>query len=241
VIKYVSRNSTVGEHGTTWGKAKRQVSEPTSSNGTVQDVAERPHSPFEVLQALLATEGTDDLPDARAVRIEAYRINAQVVDSVRRRVLDLAFAEAKHSDPRRAVCAVRAIAASLRYPGGLFNLQVSDCEREEWTPLFVNTINQLGDLSRTPDVDSAVVIAIREALWWHVLHSSTATQQAAEHVWAGLPDSEAHNLALVLHDGWGRFLPTGTDPPETQRIREGKFDEVSLPRSNSASSTSGMS
>jgi hypothetical protein len=36
VIKYVSRNSTVGEHGTTWGDAKRQVSEPTSSNGTVQ-------------------------------------------------------------------------------------------------------------------------------------------------------------------------------------------------------------
>jgi hypothetical protein len=28
VIKYVSRNSTVGEHGTTWGVVKRQVSMP---------------------------------------------------------------------------------------------------------------------------------------------------------------------------------------------------------------------
>src|SRR4030088_1032274 len=36
VIKYVSRNSTVGEHRTTCGKAKRQGSEPTSTYGTVQ-------------------------------------------------------------------------------------------------------------------------------------------------------------------------------------------------------------
>jgi hypothetical protein len=36
VIKYVSRNSTVGEHGTTCGDAKRQVSVPASNNGTLQ-------------------------------------------------------------------------------------------------------------------------------------------------------------------------------------------------------------
>ena len=36
VIKYVSRNSTVNEHRTTLGEAKRQVSEPTSTYGTVQ-------------------------------------------------------------------------------------------------------------------------------------------------------------------------------------------------------------
>ena len=36
VIKYVSRNSTVGQHDTTSGEAKRQVSVPTSNNGTVQ-------------------------------------------------------------------------------------------------------------------------------------------------------------------------------------------------------------
>ena len=50
VIKYVSRNSTVGEHGTTWREAKRQVSEPTSSNGTVHGGAQDPDPSAGVLK-----------------------------------------------------------------------------------------------------------------------------------------------------------------------------------------------
>jgi hypothetical protein len=42
VIKYVSRNSTVGQHDMTSGEAKRQVSVPVSINGTAQAAIEVP-------------------------------------------------------------------------------------------------------------------------------------------------------------------------------------------------------
>jgi hypothetical protein len=38
MIEYVSRNNTVGAHRMATAAAKRQVSEPRSSCGTVQDV-----------------------------------------------------------------------------------------------------------------------------------------------------------------------------------------------------------
>ena len=76
------------------------------------DVAEWPYSPFEVLSPMLATETADRVPDMLALRLRAYAVNAEAVRGVRGRVLDLAFAEARNHDPKRAVKAVLAIGDS---------------------------------------------------------------------------------------------------------------------------------
>jgi transcriptional regulator with XRE-family HTH domain len=190
------------------------------------DVTKWPYSPFEVLKPLLATEGMDPIPDKLALRLRPYTVNAKAVCGLRDRVLDLAFAEAKHPDPKRGVEAVQAIGESLRYPLGMFNRVVSPEELQPWTPLFVGTIARLGELATDQDLDPVVIVAVREALWWHALYSTTPTRQAAQAVWERLPDSTQHRLAQVLHDGWGHFLPRGTDAMESERLREEKLQSV---------------
>lgn len=190
------------------------------------EVAEWPYSPFEVLSPMLATEIMDHIPDAMALRIRAYAVNAEAVRPVRGRVLELALVEARNPDPKRAADAVKAIESSLRYPAGMFGRSVSPDERGAWTPLFIETISRLGELAADATVDPAVIVAIRAALWWHAEYSETATRPAARDVWAFLPETAPHNLALVLHDGWGRFLPRGGNVAETESLRERKLREV---------------
>ena len=190
------------------------------------EVAAWPYSPFEVLSPMLATETTDRVPDTQALRLRTYAVNAEAVRGVRGRVLDLASAEARSQDPRRAVKAIKAIGESLRYPAGMFNRPVSPDEREAWTPLFEETISRLGEIAHEEAVDPAVVVAIRAALWWHAQYSDTATRTVALAAWAHLPRTAPCSLALVLHDGWGHFLPRGSNFAETESLREQKLQEA---------------
>jgi transcriptional regulator with XRE-family HTH domain len=190
------------------------------------EVAEWPCSPFEVLSPMLATEIMDRVPDTLALRLRTYAVNAEAVRGVRGRVLDLAFAEARNPDPKRAVKAIEAIGNSLRYPAGMLDRSVSPEERAAWTPLFEETISRLGEFAAGEAVDPAVVVAIRAALWWHAQYSETATRTAAQAAWAHLPETAAYNLALVLHDGWGHFLPRGSNFTETKSLREQKLQEA---------------
>ena len=188
-------------------------------------VADWPYSPFEVLSPMLATEIMDRLPDTLALRLRTYTVNAQAVRGIRGRVLDLAFAEARNPDPKRAATAIQAIGNSLRYPG-MLHRSVSPDEREAWTPQFEETISRLGEFAAGETADPAVVVTIRAALWWHAEYSETATRTAAQAALARLPGTAAYNLALVLHDGWGHFLPRGSNFAETESLREQKLQEA---------------
>jgi transcriptional regulator with XRE-family HTH domain len=184
------------------------------------DAAESPHSPFDVLKPALATEGVTIIPDTLAAHFRTYTVNAEAVTSVRGKILDLAFREARHPDIRRAVAAVETISDSLRYPRGMFGRSPEPGEPGPWTPLFADIISRLGELAASPDLHPALGIAVREALSWHVLYSETITRQAAESACNRLPDSPRHNLALILHDGWGDLVPHGATAEESEQIRE---------------------
>ena len=179
------------------------------------------YSPFEVLRPLLATAVMAVIPDGMAVKIRTYAVTAAAVKGLRGRVLDLTFAEARSRDPRRAVEAMRAIGESIRYEN-----PADPHEQQQWTPLFIETIERIGDLFTGPELDPTVTVAAKQALWWHVQYSQTGTRRAANNAWNRLPNSASHNLALALHDGWGHLLPHGSDAAETERLRETALKEA---------------
>ena len=173
------------------------------------DIAELPYSPFDVLEVLLATEAVVQSSDGLSLTMRSYPVAPVAVRSLRNRVADLAFAELRSSDVRRAVRAARTIGVALIGPLPAFNRVPDQTERERWTPQFVEIINRIGSIAADTHLDPVVVIALREALRWHYQYSSTETRTAAQKVWRSLPDSVEYRLALVLHDSWGTLLGDG--------------------------------
>jgi len=169
------------------------------------DIADLPYSPFDVLDVLLATEAVVQSSDGLSFTMRSFPVTPGVVQDLRGQVIDLAFAELRSSDIRRAVRAARTIGVSLIGPGPAFNRVPDQEEKDRWTPGFVAIITRVGAVADT-ELDPAVVIALREALRWHYQHSSTETRTAAQEVWRALPDTADHRLALVLHDSWGTLL-----------------------------------
>jgi transcriptional regulator with XRE-family HTH domain len=170
------------------------------------DVAELPYSPFDVLDVLLATEAVVQSSDGPSLTMRSYPVAPDAVRSLRNQVTDLAFAELRSADVRRAVRAARTIGAALIGPLPAFNRVPDQAEKDRWTPGFIEIITRIGSIATDAKFDPAVVIALREALRWHYQYSSTQTRTAAQKTWRSLPDSIEHRLALVLHDGWGTLL-----------------------------------
>jgi transcriptional regulator with XRE-family HTH domain len=191
-----------------------------------EKVDEPPHSPFDVLESVLATEGYDQFSDALKISFRPYTINVDAVRGLRERVIDLALTEARSQDPRRAVRAIKAVEAGLHYPTGLFGRPVEKSQHDKWTPIFVETIQRLQEVAADEALDPVVGVAIRQALHWHATHSPAETRAAALKVLESLPCSIEHQLTLVLHDGWGHLVSTRDDYEQAERDKLAQFERV---------------
>jgi transcriptional regulator with XRE-family HTH domain len=195
--------------------AEYEIGKPLAVNQLLIDAAERwlrrddgsdsLHSPFEVLEPLLETEGSERLTDAFQISFRPFAIKVGSVLSLRERVIKLALAESRRAELRRAVRAVQAVETALCYPAGMFGREVPEGELAAWTPGFVATIEQLGKVVADSNLDPVVAIAARRALHWHAEYSTTSTRKAARRVLKAMPASLEHELALELFDGWGQL------------------------------------
>lgn len=200
--------------------AEYQIGKPLRVNELILAAAERwlsdgrsewTHSPFEVLEPLLATEGTDDRFESFRIYFTPFAINMESVGPLRHRVIGLALREITATDPRRAVRAVEAIEEAVRYPAGMFGRQIPDSERDDWTSGFMVTIEQVGEIASDKGLDPAVAIAVRKALSWHANYSRTPTREAARRALKRLPKDPRFQLALHIYDGWGHLTQGRTN------------------------------
>lgn len=202
-----------------------EVAKPIWFNEEIVDIASvwfadgQRLSPFDVLEPMLATEGEDSRLRGHTVTFQTYSLNPQIIMRVRQRIIDLAFEELSSSDLRRSGAAAKFLKSALHYPTGLFGRQVSSSEREAWTPGFVETIERLGAISADGDVDPAVLVCIRDALYWHENYGDGPTHDAAMRAVASLPDGVEPLLALTVHDGWGRLVRDRSDSFEAMEAK----------------------
>lgn len=170
-----------------------------------KDLSELPHSPFDVLEALMVTEGFDDSTEGLTVTWHPYGIKVEAVKTLRDKVTKRITQEIESGDLRRSVRAIKAAGDSLRYPSGLFGREVSNHEQAKWTPVFIAIMKQLARPIGKQDQDPVIGIALQRDLQWHTRFSKTATKNAARDLVSKLPKSLEHEVALALHDGWGRI------------------------------------
>ncbi|MGI8546750.1 MAG: hypothetical protein ACR2M1_05360, partial [Gemmatimonadaceae bacterium] len=214
--------------------AEFEAGKPPVYNEAMVDAASRwftdgqTVSPFDVLEPLLATEGSRQTYQDFTIAFQPFPLNVDAVSPIRQRVIELALEEARSPDVRRAVAGVHALEAALRYPRGMYGRPVNDEERDRWTPEFVETICRLGDVAARIGVDPAVIVAVRKTLNWHGSYSETATRPVAESIVDALPDNLENRVALIVHDGWGHLLPDRWDDFEVaqRKIEQPLADTV---------------
>lgn len=205
--------------------ADYQIGKPVQYNDAIVDVASGwfetagDISPFEVLRALLATEGSRQTYQEFILTFQPFGLNVEVVAPIRDRVVSLALTELTNPDVRRAEAAAATLKAAVHYPTGMFGRPVLAEERERWTPTFVDTIKRIERVIATNDLDPVVLVAVRDTLHWHANHSSTATRNAAQAATAALRSDLRDQIALIIHDGWGHLLSDNEQDYSTMQAR----------------------
>jgi transcriptional regulator with XRE-family HTH domain len=205
------------------------------------EALDAPYSPFDILEMLLATEATDQVSDGLSLTISTYPVALGVVRRLRDQVTDIAFQELRAQDPKRAVRAARALGHGLVY-SALTHVSASDDAAggegdddgaDGWTAEFVAMLRRIGEVGEQGNPAPVVVVALREVMRWHYQHSRTATRAAAQAAWSRLPTSLEHDLALVLHDGWGVVVraelansPEPGDHVAAEQAKDALFDQV---------------
>jgi hypothetical protein len=193
--------------------AEFEIGKPAAFNDAVVNVASEwfssttpDVSPFDVLEPMLATEGTRQTYQEYTFTFQPFPLNVDVVTPLRQRIIQLAMQEAQSEDVRRAAAGLQCLGSALDYPHGMYGRPVSNEERERWTPGFVDTIQQLGGVATAHDLDPVGLVEIRNTLNWHATYSETATQPAAESVIDALRNDLPDRIALIVHDGWGHLI-----------------------------------
>ncbi len=214
--------------------ASYQIGKPVTFNNLVIDACakwlEEPelsnHSPFDILDQILVTESSDDSSEGFTISFRPYPVNISAVNGLRERVNDLAFKELLSDDLARASRAAETIGHSLRYPQGLFGRVVKREERENWTPVFVTTINRLETIMKNDQLDPLVRVLILDNLSWHINYSTTSTRKAAHKVKIALPDSLEQHVALAMYDGWGHFFKRINDFEKAEQRKQDWLENI---------------
>jgi transcriptional regulator with XRE-family HTH domain len=184
-------------------------------------------SPFDVLEPILAVEGSDEISSDLALTFHSFAIDPASVHDVRQRVVDLAFDQAAVDDVRAAVRAIKALEQAIQFPVGMFGRQVSQAELDGWAAEFVPIIERLGRLGADPDRDPAIRLAIRESLSWHADHSEPAARTAAKTALSLLVGTLEDELAACLHADWDRMaMRPGLSFGEAQAAQAEQFRKV---------------
>ncbi|MFR9769350.1 helix-turn-helix domain-containing protein [Nocardia sp. SC052] len=165
-------------------------------------------SPLTVIEPLIATEGHTTEYRDHALSFGAFGLQQDVVSPVRQRTVELALGEIESEDPIRGVAGARFIQTALHYPTGAFGRTVDESELRSWDVDFADTLQSLLDLLRSRTLDPVVCVAVLEAAHWHAHYGIGAPRSVAEAVIAAMPDTVAFEIALLLHDGWGRLVRT---------------------------------
>ena len=184
-------------------------------------------SPFDVVEPILAVEGSDEVSSDMTLTFHSFGIDPVLMRPMRQRMVDLAFTQAESSDVPSAVRAIKTLEQAIQGPIGLYNREPTNDEYDCWATEFLPIIERLGQLGADPDRDPAIRLAIRQALVWHADHSKTATKQAAQAAQASLVTTIEDDLAACLHAGWDQIaMRRGLSFEEAERAQREEFSRV---------------
>ncbi|MEI6621837.1 MAG: helix-turn-helix domain-containing protein [Actinomycetes bacterium] len=175
------------------------------------------HSPLDVVEGVLATEGTYSVADGWNLKLKPFGVRVDVVRPTRDRVINLALNLLGQPNLRLACRAADVLGNGLRYPMGYFGRQVESGERDAWTPEILSLLSRIRDFLQTAQIDPIVHEVIRKQLAWQQAFGESACQITASEATAAIGDTPNSQLTRALVHGWAHTLSRfSDDPPDYQ-------------------------
>jgi len=160
------------------------------------------HSPFDVIEHLLAKTGLDPVGDGRQITYGHIQVNPEVTRNLRRKIIGLALRSLVTAHPKVAVRAARLLDEGLRDPIGFFGRQVGPDEKQRWEQeqleILDGLLQAVGKIT-----DPLVRLHVRDDVRWSARNGhSAAIRDAARAVWDAIDDDSELRLTRALIAPW---------------------------------------
>ena len=158
------------------------------------------HSPLDIIDPMLAKTGHSTRSEGHSLFFRPFSLKDEDVKSIRQRSLALVVSCLSSSDLRVSLRALRSLENALREPVGVFEMKISDEDREQWRPEQLEILAHIGELARR-STEPVVLLRIKGILWWHQSYSaSQAVRGRAEAIVSSMPESFELSLTQELMD-----------------------------------------
>jgi hypothetical protein len=132
------------------------------------------------------------------ITITSYRLDLELAETVRERVIDAIVSSLRDGSPRKAFLAAELLSEALRSP------MHDDGNAEAWNAAHATLLDQVRDALNNPAVHPAVVMKAAQSVSWHALYNvDSLCQLRAESIIMLLDRDLPTRMIRLVVDAWG--------------------------------------
>jgi hypothetical protein len=185
------RTGTAAHHDALLDLVEHEVAQP---GGDAQH-----HLALELVEPLLARDGTTTRARGRTIEMGSYMVNAEATRGWRERIRGLLVDRALNGSSRERMTAAKVFDDALAVPHGYFGNPVDPDARDSWHDDQLALLEAIGEIAARSD-DAAVRDSLRRGVQWHAEHDPWPDVRAAAGELLGRlagPDEEL--VAAIAH------------------------------------------
>ena len=218
--------------------ASYDVGKPLAVNllmlDTLQKLFEAPgnhehvHSPLDIIDPMLTKTGHSTRSEGHSLFFHPFSLKAEDVKSIRQRSLALVVNCLSSSALRVSLRAIRSLENALREPVGVFELKISDEDREQWRSEQLAILTHIGDLARR-STEPVLLLRIKESLWRHRGDNASEVVRArADAIVSSMPESLELTLTQELMDPFHSrdLLPEEREGDDGHRRQQARIEQT---------------
>ena len=158
------------------------------------------HSPLDIIDPMLAKTGFSAHSEGHHFVYRPFTLKDESIKSIRQRSIALVVDCLSSNNLKVSLRVLESLESALREPVGMFDMKISDEDREQWRPEQLEILTHIADVAQS-STEPVVLLRIREVLWWHRSYSaSDDVRDKADAMVASIPESFELRLTQELMD-----------------------------------------
>ena len=159
---------------------------------------EHVHSPLDIIDPMLKKTGDSSRSEGHKLVISPFVLKKESIEVIRQRSIALAVDCLSSHSLKVTLRALRSLEVAMREPVGIFGIEISDEDQEQWRPEQLEVLTHIANLAQN-STEPIVHLRIRRMLQWHCRYSESDKVRAeAGDIVATIPDSFELRLTQAL-------------------------------------------
>jgi hypothetical protein len=188
------------------------------------------HLPLELIEPLLARDGTRTWSRGRSLQMGSYTVNAEATERWREPIRALLVDRTLNGSPRERIAAAKLLTDAMALPHGYFGNPVDPEARDSWQHDQMALLEAIGKVEAHSD-DAAVRDALGRGLLWHAEHDPWPDVRALTGTLLGRLAGPDEELVSAISHQWDLHDPQAIDERNARvaaRLLGGYSDSTQL-------------